>query len=194
MKVNRRLKIIAIVLLALPLIVLAIYSAIFVIIENFYSKPSNVFIEPDARGANDQLEQQAYSSAVVIPALLESETQCVGEGTLRAQRINGGWSQSSPLWVDGEPVKCVGGKALVKGKPISNEALSDLATRTLSADFDEKHTTRVATVWGSIDVASVEQVIREAKALCAGSAGEKDQEALKQCAELRELIGDKYED
>jgi hypothetical protein len=65
-------------------------------------------------------------------------TQCSDEGKeVRAERASNGWMQSSPLWVDGQLVKCVNGKAVVNGRVLTDEELNILKEQALSGDFDK---------------------------------------------------------
>lgn len=67
-----------------------------------------------------------------------NKTQCSNEGQgVRAERISDGWMQSSPLWVDGELVRCVNGQAVVKGLALTDEELKVLKAQALSSDWDK---------------------------------------------------------
>lgn len=64
--------------------------------------------------------------------------QCSDEGKgVKAERTSNGWMQSSPLWVDGELIKCVNGQAVVNGRSITDEELNILKAQALSDDFDK---------------------------------------------------------
>lgn len=122
----------------------------------------------DAQGNSQNIagsSSHPVSEARTVPGWArEGGLQCVGEGPLSAERISGHWMQSSPLWVDGEVVTCVNGKALVKGVPMSNEALIELEVRSLSKDFDENENNVPVIGVGRIDVKSLTEAM--AKSLC----------------------------
>lgn len=67
----------------------------------------------------------------------QHKPQCIGEDTLRVERTSNGWIQSAPIWMDGEPVKCVNSTAIVNGRSITDAELRDLKAQALSREFDK---------------------------------------------------------